>query len=427
MPKPALLACVVLICSLNSFAADRKTTSFADLPSEAQASIKAAMQRNIATENFTLTASDGVDSDQFGLSVAIDGSTVVVGAFQVGQAPGAAYVFVKPANGWANMTQIAELTASDAQAGDCFACSVAISRSTIVVGSAGHEVNGNLAEGAAYVYVEPAQGWTNMTETAELTASDGVPDTLLGNSVAIDGSTVIAGAPGVYPVQGKAYVFEEPEGGWVDTTQTAEFLPSDAFNYDNFGFSVSISGGTVLVGAPDLSIGSPEVGRGYIFVEPPGGWVNMTQTAELMASDGKIGNGFGFSVATEDSTAIIGAPGHLSGGAVYVFVEPQSGWKNKQQTATLLSGSNDGSFGWSSSIDGSVVIGGAPNVSASRGAAFVFVRPSGGWRSSSKPTLELSIPFTYKGDSFGVSVAISGTTGVVGAPSGADVSPLPWQ
>lgn len=180
MRKSALLAigCAVLVGSLNCLAVDRKT--LADLPAEAQASIKAALARDSATPNltindYTLTASDGLNSSEFGTTVAIDGNTVVVGAPQVAsQGNGAVYVFVKPPGGWENMTQLAKLTASDGQMFDGLGCSVGISGNAVVAGACNATVDGNLDEGAAYVFVEPPAGWTNMTETAKLTASDGL-------------------------------------------------------------------------------------------------------------------------------------------------------------------------------------------------------------------------------------------------------------
>ena len=367
-------------------------------------------------QNFTLTASDGVDNDQFGMSVAIDGNTAVVGAKQAGQGPGAAYVFVKPARGWANMTQTAELTSSDAAG--CFGCSVAISGNTIVIGATAATINGNGAQGAVYVFVEPPTGWTNMTETAKLIASDGEPESYFATGLAISGDTIVAGAPGIsgYPMPGKAYVFVEPNGGWVDMTQTAELTPSDGFDIDNFGFSVSLSEDTAVVGAPSDGDGGSKPGRAYVFAEPTGGWTNMTQTAELTPSDGQIGYSFGLSVALSGATAVVGSPGHPEGGAVYVFVEPKGGWINMKQTAGLESGTSTGCMGWSTSIDGNVIIAGSQCSSGLKGAAFVFLRPNGGWRNSSNPTLRLSIPFTYGKDYFGVSAAISGTTALVGAP-----------
>ena len=116
------------------------------------------------TQVATLTPSDGSFGDGFGQSIAISGNTVVVGAWGDSEGPGAVYVFTEPATGWANMTQTAKLTPSDGTVNDDFGISVAISGNTIIVGGYG---------GAAYVFAEPTTGWANMTQTAKLTASDG--------------------------------------------------------------------------------------------------------------------------------------------------------------------------------------------------------------------------------------------------------------
>jgi hypothetical protein len=108
-----------------------------------------------------LTASDGASSDEFGYAVAISGNTAVVGAENHNGDQGVTYVFVKPAGGWASMTETAELTASDGLSGDFFGSSVAIDGDTVVVGAPSHPNggSGNSGRGAAYVFVKPAGGW----------------------------------------------------------------------------------------------------------------------------------------------------------------------------------------------------------------------------------------------------------------------------
>src|SRR5262249_57460127 len=97
-------------------------------------------------------------------------------------------------------------------------------------------------------------GWTNATETAKLTASDGAPNDFLGSSVAISGDTVVVGADldtiGLNVQQGSAYVFVKPGTGWADATQTAKLTASDGAGRDQFGLSVAITGDTLVVGAP---------------------------------------------------------------------------------------------------------------------------------------------------------------------------------
>ena len=187
------------------------------------------------TQTAKLTASDGAASDYFGYSVAISGDTVVVGAYYddigANTDQGSAYVFVKPESGWADMTQTAKLTASDGAASDYFGSSVAISGDTVVVGAYYDDIGANADQGSAYVFVKPASGWADMTQTAKLTASDGAADDYFGNSVAISGDTVVVGAYdddiGSNTDQGSAYVFVKPANGWADMTQTAKLTASD--------------------------------------------------------------------------------------------------------------------------------------------------------------------------------------------------------
>jgi len=284
------------------------------------------------TQTAKLTASDGTANANFGFSVSISGNTAVVGANGAvvgGINQGAAYVFTGSGSAWA---QAAELTASDGTANAHFGISVAISGNTIVVGAYDATVN-SINQGAAYVFVEPAGGWAGVTQPitqqAELTASDGTASDWFGRSVAISGSTLVVGAPaplgGINP--GAAYVFAEPSGGWAgNLTQTAELTSSDGHGgyVDGFGISVSISGNTVVVGAYLAWGGNVLQGAAYVFAEPASGWANMTQTQKLTASDGAANDWFGFSVSFSGSTLVVGAPvatvgGNFGQGAAYVF------------------------------------------------------------------------------------------------------------
>src|SRR5947209_3657019 len=131
-----------------------------------------------------LTASDGAQYDQFGFAAAISGSIAVVGAEGKNSSAGAAYVFVRSGSTWSKQ---AELTASDHASGDNFGYSVAISGTTAVVGAYGE----NSLTGAAYVFVRSGSTWT---QQAKLTASDAAPFDEFGYSVAISGCTAVVGA-----------------------------------------------------------------------------------------------------------------------------------------------------------------------------------------------------------------------------------------
>jgi len=375
-----------------------------------------------------LTASDGITNDEFGWSVAISGNTVVVGVptHAVGSNlnQGAAYVFVAPESGWANMTQVAELTAADGAANAGFGTSVAISGNVVVVGTPGAVIGGNPYQGAAYVFVEPTGGWQNMTQTAKLTASDGAVDNTFGASVAIDGSIIVVGAPyvsiGSNFEQGAAYVFAKPAAGWTDMTQTAELSALDGAASDIFGVSVSINGGATVVGASGASVGGNlNAGKAYVFVKPASGWSNMTQTAEFTASDAAADGFFGGSVDISANTVVVGAPSDFAG-AAYIFVEPTGGWVDMTQTAELTD-ANGPAFdllGSSVSISHSTVAAGAPaattNSNAMEGAVFVFTRPASGWTNMTQSAKFAAVD-SAAGDQLGRSVFIRGNI-AVGAP-----------
>jgi uncharacterized protein (DUF2345 family) len=382
----------------------------------------------------------------FGTSVAISGDIVAVGAPYTNNnqyGSGVVYVYVKPTTGWANMTQAAVLYPSVSSSCDNFGASVSISGNTIVVGNPQNFFTCiPSGPGAAYVYVEPAGGWRgSLTETALLTASDGVTGDALGNSVSLSGNTIVAGAPSAFPSAGAAYVFSQPAGGWTSGNQTAKLTSSDAQGGDLFGSSVSLSGNTAVIGAPDAAIGANQVqGAAYVFTEPASGWASGTQTAKLTASDGNAVAQLGQSVSISGSTIAAGAPGTVIGGnlgqgAAYTFVEPAGGWRNMAQTAKLTAtvGYAGDYLGDAISIDGNTLVAGAPYFSRGdyfgpygrEGAVYVFTKPPGGWVNSSS-TLYLTGADSRFIGTLGASVGVSGKLVVAGAPRLAQYSGAPY-
>jgi hypothetical protein len=377
-----------------------------------------------------LTAADGAANDNLGFSVAVSGDTIVAGAPSAtvngNAAQGAVYVFLAPRRNWTNATPTAKLTIADGAAGDELGGAgigsndVGISGNTIVAGA---------AAGAVYVFVKPRGGWRSETETATLTPSDTPPPDNFGWSVGISGATIVAGSPFVTvngnDSQGAAYVFVEPRGGWRDQTQTAKLTASDGAAVDNLGWSVGISGDTIVAGAQNATVnGNAQQGAVYVFVEPRRGWRDQTQTAKLTASDGAPGETLGLDVAISGDTIVAGEPdenGTPTPGAVYVFGEPRHGWQNETQIAELTS--SDGVpgdlLGASVAIDGHTVVAGAPfatvNSNPFQGAAYVFAEPRRGWANETE-TAKLTASDGATNDGLGAMVGSSNETVVAGAP-----------
>jgi hypothetical protein len=272
-----------------------------------------------ATARLTDTAISG--NTGFGQAVAISGDTIVVGNFAGQQG----YVYVKPNTGWANAT-LPNATLSGGVDGVFLAQSVAISDDTVALGDPGYHVN-LVQEGGVFVYVKPVAGWgtagqnQTLTRTALLTGSGINYDFELGQSVSIDGSTIVAGAPlwknGASAQVGAAYVFTKPNTGWADGTQTAVLTASDGGNLDEFGSSVGVAGSTIAVGTPQ-GFTSPNNGAVYVFQEPGGGWADSTESQKLTASNATTNLDLGKAVAIDGST-IAGSADTAQEGRVYVF------------------------------------------------------------------------------------------------------------
>jgi len=390
-----------------------------------------------------LTASSDRGGQLVGTSVAVDGDTVVVGYPYTYNANGAgeALVFVKPASGWKNLTQAAVLVPSDGTAGNYFGTAVTIQGDVIVVGSVQDQFY-VIGPGAVYVYVKPTGGWTGqLTETAKLVASDGMMGDGLGTGVSINGDKIVAGAPGSYPstTPGAAYVFVKPTGGWKNSTETAKLTASDGVIGDSLGYSASIDRKNVSVGAPSNQL----TGAAYLFVEPSGGWKNMTQTAKLTASDAAKGDALGYSVSIDGNTIAAGAPYASIGsnqqqGAAYVFVEPAGGWKDMTQTAKLTEGDGEtrDMLGFSVAINGNVLATGAAQYSRGptllqggpafwlEGAVYIFTESRGGWKTGTSKTKLNGSDARYKAY-LGSSLCFKGNTIVSGTPALSYFAP--WQ
>jgi len=343
-------------------------------------------------------------------SVAISGNTLVIGA--PGATPpngcfecGAAYVYTAVNGDWTNLTLTATLSETGAGAG--FGAAVAISGDTIVVGS---------GAGVAYVY-SVSSG--TVAENAELTTS-GPPNEGF-NSISIDGNTIVAGSPlaqvGNEKELGSAYVYVQPSGGWENMTQTALLVANDASIGCYFGNSVGISGNTIVIGAPRSDAnGLSERGRAYVFVKPAEGWSGTKgQTAELDPSDGTKKAYFGLSVSISGGNVVVGGPQQTIGlngtqGAVYVYTRPLDGWpRTMTETAelTAIDGKAGSELGYSVAISGATLLAGAADAHNHEGVAYVFSEPSGGWQTGSGG-VAVGASDAEPDDGFGNAVGIGG-------------------
>jgi len=354
-----------------------------------------------------LTASDGAENDFFGSSVAIDGDTALVGASgdnDNGYDSGSAYIFKRQADG--SWSETSKLTASDGAEEDWFGISVAISGETALVSAQRDDDNGD-DSGGAYIYERQADG--SWSEVAKLTASDGDVDDYFSTSIAISGDTALVGAPGDddnVVDSGSAYIYQrQADGSW---SETAKLTASDGATYDDFGSSVFISGETALVGARGDWSGSV-----YIYQrQADGSW---SETAKLTASDGAEDDDFGRSVAIDGDTALVGASGDNDfTGSAYIFQRQGDGSWSETAKLTASDGEHGEGFARSVAISGETALVGAKNDDDNgydSGSAYIYQRQADGSWSEQK----LTASDGAAEDLFGISVAISGETALVGA------------
>lgn len=247
-------------------------------------------------------AADGAKGDAFGQSLALSGNTVIIGSPRDdvnGEDTGSVYVFTRDGAVW---HQQAKLTANDGEGGDLFGISVAISGDTIVVGADLHDEIAPDA-GAVYVYTRSGNEWSQQTK---LTASDGGETDIFGVRVAISGDTALISArrddDDILGVDaGSAYVFVRSGTTW---NQQQKLTAPDGVEDDRFGRSVALLGDTALVGAMFRDDKGENSGSAYLFKRDEKTWVCK---AKLTAADGSPGDVFGWSVALSRDTAIVGA------------------------------------------------------------------------------------------------------------------------
>jgi len=391
----------------------------------------------IQQQAYLKASNSGID-DSFGMSVAMSGDTLVVGAINEDGLNGAAYVFVRTAGVW---SQQAYLNASNAQHGDHFGISVAISGNTVVVGAYhedsdatgvdGDESNDDaLGSGAAYVFTRTGSDWS---QQAYLKASNTQAGDSFGESVSISGDTVVVAAMEKDDQAGAAYVFTRTDTSW---SQQAYLKASNTQAGDKFGKSVALSDDTLVVGAyfedssatvingdetDDLATSA---GAAYVFIRTETTW---SQQAYLKASNAEAGNRFGWSAAISGESVVIGATnkGADFAGAAYVFNRSGTSWSEQAYLQASNAGYAD-FLGTSVSISGDTLVvsaysedsnstgidkDGTNNDAKDSGSAYIFTRTGTDWSQFAY----LKASNTEESDRFGWSATISGDTAVIGA------------
>ena len=353
-------------------------------------------------------------------SSAIDGELLIVGAPTLNptvETTGAAVLFERDLGGadaWGELKILVPVTeATIVEIGDA----VAVSGDTVAASYRGTGAN-NIRPGSVYVFERDQGGTDNWGQVTELTASDGLNLDFYGAELALDGDVLAVGAPRQEFSQGAVYIYERDLSGANQWGQRAKLtVPGSGF----FGDSLDLDGDTLVVGAQSTPQSTPGVdtGSAYIFERNAGGPDAWGLVAELTLPDTDGSGAFGAAVAIYGDTAIATAPLNSEGGqfagAGYAFERNAGGANAWGFVAKLLRDDvAPGQFlSFEAAIDGDALLFGATSV-GSGGQAVLFVRDasaSPNWIHAA--TIE---PANISdNDSFGRTVALSGTTAAVTA------------
>ena len=358
-----------------------------------------------------LTANDASIADQFGVSVSLQGNRFIVGArYGIGNSSGSAYIFDfdNSNNSWSQT----EIFSSDGVSGDYFSSGVAVSGDRVLIGAKFDDDNGTQS-GSAYVF-DLDETWQ---QSHKLTTQGAVDDNF-GYAVSLDGDRALIGAPYDENGNGAAYIFDYVNGSW---SEPVKLLSSEPFQ--NFGMALSLSGDKAIISANLIEFAGS--GLVYIFEFNGTTWVETT----ILESDSTPNDEFGFSVSISGDRVLVGAPfaneNGARSGAAYVYELISGTW---QQTDKLIptDGQSDDLFGTSVSLRADRALIGAYtkdddiNGLSRVGAAYIF-----DYNANTDMWLETKLPLNdpHQQDFFGSSVDLGNNRAVVGARNGFANSP----
>lgn len=376
----------------------------------------------VETEDVKLVASGAGAEQDFGRAVAASGDRIVVGDpfdDEVGYKAGAAYVFERDGVGTGAWVQAARIQPDDTERRQEFGMSVAIAGHTLLVGAPRDDHAGEYA-GAAYVFKKDAGGTDAWGQVARLTAFDAAAGDEFGAWVAISGDTAVVAAPEDSHAEeeaGSIYIFERNLGG-TDAWGLRKKLTAPVPVHDGyFGFGVDISGDTIAVGAwgeDDACPSDPYCDSGaiYIFERDQGGEDGWGSTRRIIDEDGDEQDNLGWCVGLSGDT--------LAGGSALwalIFERDEGGPDAWGKVTEVRSSDFESGDYFSNCLDlsGDLMLAGAKYDDSDRGSAYVFQRDLGGddaWGELAKLTASDRAP----GDVLGEALAISGGAAVVGAP-----------
>ncbi len=350
-----------------------------------------------AQDRFPLFPNGLAAGEQMGDGVSISGSYAAISSgTHTGQGR-AVYVYRWTGAGWEEQ---ARLTNPEGYT-DQFGKAVAISDTWLAVGSSVGQVQ---YAGEVYLFRRDGAAWTFVKK---LRAPDANQDAYFGNALGLDGDRLVVGAyaggspTDRYAKTGSAYVFERNAGGADAWGQTQKLNASDYSEQSQFGFAVALEGNTLVVGAPQKR-------SAYVFEHDGSRWVEVRKWTTNEAG----ATAFGVSVALDGARALVGASGEATRrGAAYLYERGAGGWPAAGQRLLAFDGTAEDNFGYAVALEGDLAVVTAPYTEASdAGAFYVFKRGTTTWEN-----VEAEKRKGNANSLFGTAAALAGKRLVVGA------------
>ena len=358
------------------------------------------------TNRQQLPQSDPGANAYFGLAVAVEGDTAVVGSPSRGSGVGAAIIYKKTGSTW-NQTQT--VFPVPFAPGTAFGMSVAIVGGEIFVGS----------PGTASVYHYRPNGATYETSSVIRIPSGFLAGSGFGQSIAVDASRLVVGAPDVNVGQGLVFVYKRTANSF---SVEAVVRPTEQRLRENFGFAVALDGDTILASSPYRIVSGIKAGVAFAFARSGTNW---SQQRKFAGDGGFDGDGFGISLALKGDLALFGAPTSEAPkkgiGAAYVFERSGTNWRQLNRVEPKQH-SDASRFGISVAFDPrGILVGDTKHANSegnsvgSIGAVFIFER-NGNSGNTFKEVKQLPAPIGSKPGGFGTAIAASDSNLLIGAP-----------
>ena len=367
----------------------------------------------------TYTPGDGSDGISFGRKISRSAGTLLFGAPEAldtsGSAAGGVYVFDNLDGPVAERTKLRGNHPANITA--FFGQSVVIDQTTVVIGAPGDDELGADA-GAVYVFYKDLGGIDNWGQVTKLTGSTTDASDRFGVAIDLDQDLLVVGAPNdiVGGQTGSVFVFERNHNDIIDSWGEIKRLEFTSTLFAGFfGTAVAIEDDIIAAGRPfDADSGVGSAGSVYVFEQDLGGLDNWGEVKKILPSDLGAGDLFGSSVDVNSDIIVAGSPGQGTG-AAYVFERNHLGTNVWGEFKKLLpsDGAAGDKFGSAVALSGNNAIVGAP-FNSPPGSAYVYQRNVGGEGNWAETAILAATDANSTG--FGTSVDISGDFALVGEP-----------